>query len=52
MKLKTSNVLETTSFLTLTHLNGSVLEAQTMLVVYNALDIQIGFMSSICYANL
>lgn len=53
---KLQSVLKIISFLNLTHLNASALQAQTVLVVlievYNALDIQISFMPSICYANL
>lgn len=53
---KLQNVIKTISFLHLTHLNASSLQVQRGLVVlievYNALDIQISFMPSICYADL
>lgn len=53
---KLQSVLKIICFLNLTHLNASALQAHTVLVVlievYNALDIQISFMLSICYANL
>ena len=53
---KLQSVLKIIYFLNLTHLNASALQSQTVLVVlievYNALDIQIRLMPSICYAKL